>query len=135
MVSEAEQFKEQDTILKEKVESRNKVETYVYSVRSTMIGDEKMKTALGDDAETVDKTTQEGIDWLESADDATRTKEDYDTKHTEIEGILMPLVQKAYQANMPEGMSGMPDGMPDGMPPVPPEGEMHDEGPSISEVD
>jgi len=135
MVSEAEQFKEQDTILKEKVESRNKVETYVYSVRSTMIGDEKMKTALGDDAETVDKTTQEGIDWLESADDATRTKEDYDTKHTEIEGILMPLVQKAYQANMPEGMSGMPDGMPDGMPPVPPEGEMQDEGPSISEVD
>ena len=138
MVSEAEQFKEQDTILKEKVESRNKVETYVYSVRSTMISDEKMKTTLGDDAETVDKTTQEGIDWLESADDATRTKEDYDTKHKEIEGILMPLVQKAYQANIPGGMNmpgGMPGGMPEGMPPVPPEGEMHDEGPSISEVD
>jgi len=139
MVAEAEQFKEQDTILKDKVESRNKIETYVYSVRNTMIGDEKMKTTLGDDAEMVDKTTQECIDWLESADDSTRTKEDYDTKHTEVEGILMPLVQKAYQANMPEGMpSGMPegmDGMPGGMPPVPPEGEMHDEGPSISEVD
>jgi heat shock protein 1/8 len=125
MVSEAEKFKEQDDALKEKVESRNKLETYLYSVRSTMISDEKMKTALGDDAETVDKTTQEGIDWLESEDDSSRTKEDYDNKHKEVEGVLMPLVQKAYQANMPQGGA--------------PQEEKNDgpsnDGPTIDEVD
>ena len=125
MVSEAEQFKEQDDALKEKVESRNKLETYLYSVRSTMISDEKMKTALGDDADTVDKTTQEGIDWLESGDDSSRTKEDYDNKHKEVEGVLMPLVQKAYQANMPQG--GMPQEEKN-------DGPTND-GPTIDEVD
>merc|ERR1711991_992307 len=65
MVKEAEQFKEQDDALKEKVESRNKLESYLFSVRSSMINDEKMKTALGNDADTVDKTTQEGLSWLE----------------------------------------------------------------------
>lgn len=125
MVSEAEKFKEQDDALKEKVESRNKLETYLYSVRSTMISDEKMKTALGADADTVDKTTQEGIDWLESEDDSNRTKEDYDNKHKEIEGVLMPLVQKAYQANMPQG----------GEQQEPPQQTEPDAGPSVEEID
>ena len=129
MVKEAEQFKEQDDALKEKVESRNKLESYLFSVRSSMINDEKMKTALGDDADTVDKTTQEGLSWLEEAEDSNRTKEDYDNKHKEVEGILMPLVQKAYQANMPAGENGgMPNGMPTGEVP-------EDEGPKVEEVD
>ena len=35
----------------------------------------------------------------------------------EVEGQLMPLVQKAYQANMPAGAEGgMPGGMHSGMP-------------------
>merc|ERR1712166_1340956 len=120
MVEEAEKYKEQDDAFKEKVESKNKLESYLFSVRNSMINDEKMKTALGDDAETVDKTTQGGLDWLDEEEDSNRSKEDYDNKHQEVEGILMPLVQKAYQANMPAapegGMPGMPGGMSGGMP-------------------
>ena len=40
-----------------------------------MINDEKMKTALGDDADTVDKTTQEGLSWLEEAEDSYNCEE------------------------------------------------------------
>ena len=126
MVKEAEEFKEQDDALKAKVESRNKLESYLFSVRNTMLSDEKMKTALGDDAETVDKTSQEGLDWLDAEEDANRTQEDYDNKHKEIEGVLMPLVQKAYQSNMPEG--GVPGGMPTN-------DESTDSGPTVEEVD
>lgn len=131
MVKEAEEFKDQDDALKEKVEARNKLESYLFGVRSSMLSDDKMKTALGDDAEVVDKTSQEGLDWLDKEEDVNRTKEDYDTKQKEIEGVLMPMVQKAYQANMPEG--GMPEGgMPEGMP----TGEVpEDEGPKVEEVD
>ncbi len=125
MVAEAEKYKEQDEALKEKVESKNKLESYLFSVRSTMLNDDKMKTALGDDAETVEKTTQEGLDWLDSDEDEGRTKEDYDNKHKEVEGVLMPLVQKAYQSNMPAGQEGaMPTGMPE-----------EDAGPKVEEVD
>ena len=54
MVKEAEEFKEQDDALKEKVESRNKLESYLFSVRSSMLSDDKMKSALGEDADTLD---------------------------------------------------------------------------------
>ena len=114
MIAEAEKYKEQDETLKNRVESRNKLESYLFNVRSSMLSDEKMKTALGEDQTMVDKTSQEGIDWLEMSKDSTRTKEDYDEKMKEVEEILMPLVQKAYQSNMPAG--SMPSGMPSGMP-------------------
>jgi L1 cell adhesion molecule like protein len=132
MVKEAEKFKEQDDALKEKVESRNKLESYLFSVRNSMLSDDKMKEALGDDAETVDKTSQEGLDWLEAEEDSSRTKEDYDNKHQEVEGVLMPLVQKAYQSNMPAGEGGMPGGMPEGMPATE---DPSDSGPKVEEVD
>ena len=124
MVAEAEKFKDQDKAFKEKVESKNKLESYLFSVRNTMLNDEKMKTALGENVETVDKTTQEGLDWLDAKEDSNRSKEDYDNKYKEVEGILMPLVQKAYQSNMPADQGG---GMPEAK-------EQYQE-PNIEEVD
>ena len=114
MVKEGEQFKDEDEAIRRRVESSNKLENYCYSLRSSMLDDSKMKEALGDDASTLDTLTQETLDWVES-DDGTRTAEEYDERYKEVEGTLMPLVQKAYQANMPEGgdaSGGMPGGMP-----------------------
>ena len=82
-----------------RVEARNKLENYCFSVRSTMLNDEKMKSALGEDAETVDKQTQEALDWLDESDE--RTTEEYETRYQELEKVLMPLVQKAYQSTVP----------------------------------
>ena len=139
MIKEAEQYKEQDDILKEKVEAKNKLESYLYSLRSSMLSDDKMKESLGEDAELVDKTSQEGLDWLEKNEE--RTKEDYDNKQKEIEGVLGPIIQKAYQANMSAGgmpAGGVPGGMPGGMPATDmPTGGMPagDDGPAVEEID
>ena len=127
MVEEAEKFKEQDEAVKTKVEARNKLESYLFSVRSSMLSEEKMKTALGDDAETLDKTSQEGLDWLDSGEDSTRTKEDYEAKQKEIEAILMPIVQKAYQSNMPPN-SNNGEATPETMP-------EENSDPSVEEID
>ena len=114
MVSDGEKFKAEDDALREKVESKNKLEGYCYSVRSSMLDDAKMKEALGDDAETLDRVSQEALDWLEEKDMGERSVEEYNEKYTQVESTLMPLVQKAYQANVPSGgeSGGMP-GMPD----------------------
>ena len=132
MVEEAEKFKEQDELVKGKIEAKNSLESYLFGVRNSMLSNDKMKEALGDEAETLDKTSQEGLDWLDSEDDASRTKEDYEAKQKEIEAVLMPIVQKAYQSNMPEG--GMPEG---GMPEtgVPTEENNTDNGPSVEDID
>jgi heat shock protein 1/8 len=108
MVKEAEQYKEADEAVKQRIESRNKLENYCYSLRSTVLDNDNMKQALGDDMNTIDTVTQETLDWLDAEEDCDRTAEDYDSRMKEVEGQLMPLVQKAYQANMPQGS---PDGV------------------------
>ena len=97
MVRDAEKFKDEDEQIRTKVEVKNKLEGYCFSIKNTMLDDEKMKTALGDDRETVDNIIKETLTWLE----ADHTTEEYLTKQKEVEGTLMPIVQKAYAANMP----------------------------------
>jgi len=116
MVEEAEKFKDEDEKMLKRVEARNKLENYCFSVRSTMLNDEKMKSALGEDAETVDKQIQEALDWLDESDE--RTTEEYETRYQELEKVLMPLVQKAYQSTMPQGETE-PESVPEETPSAP----------------
>jgi heat shock 70kDa protein 1/2/6/8 len=101
MVNDAEKFKDEDEKIRLRVEAKNKLENYCYSLRSSMLDDEKMKTALGDDASTLDEETQSTLTWIDE-DDGSRETAEYETKHKELEAKLMPIVQKAYQSNMPE---------------------------------
>lgn len=104
MVSEAEKFKSDDDIVKNRVEAKNKLENYCYNTKSTMLNDEKMKSALGDDYSTVETTINTTLKWLE--DNNHLTMEEYEMKLKEVETLLMPLIQKAYQSNM--SATGMP---------------------------
>ena len=107
MLKEAEQYKADDDKVKAKVEAKNKLEGYCFSTRSSMLEDPKMKAALGDESELVEKTVKDCIEWLE----IDHTTKEYEAKLKEIETVIMPIVQKAYQANMPPG--GASEGMPD----------------------
>jgi len=110
MVSEAEKFKDEDNLLKVKMENKNKLENYCYSIKSSF---DKMSSSLGDDFETVKTTVEETLKWLEESNDYTG--EEYESKYKEVESKLMPLLSKASQSNTPDGENpgGMPGGMPD----------------------
>ena len=119
MVKDAETYKEEDAKVAKQIEAKNKLESYCYQMKTTVVDDEKMKTALADDYDTVKTTVEDAIKWLE--DNLTADTETLDEKRSEVEKVLSPLVQKAYQANAgsmpPGGMPGsMPGGMPGGMP-------------------
>ncbi len=101
MVKEAEKFKDADEKIKAKVEAKNKLEGYCLSVRSSMLDEAKMKSALGDDATNVEETIKETLTWLET----DRTTEEYNEKQKEVEGKLMPLIQKAYQQTKEPGQA------------------------------
>ena len=116
MVEEAEQFKADDEVVRVRIEAKNKLENYCYNVKSTVLSEDKMKSALGSDVETVTKTIDATMKWLDENSNAT--VEEYDAKQKEVEAILMPLIQKAYQASVPGGADANPD-----------------MGPTVSEVD
>ncbi len=106
MVAEAEKFKDDDNKIKDTIEAKNKLEGYCFSVRSSMLENSKMKEALGSDAEVIEKTITDCLAWMEEKQNESSNvslKEEYENKQKEVEGLLMPLIQKAYQANAPEG--------------------------------
>jgi L1 cell adhesion molecule like protein len=133
MVQEAEQYKAEDESHREKIEAKNQLENYAYSMRNT-IEDEKTSGALAaDDKETINKAVQETIDWLDA--NQLAEKEEFEHKMKELEGICNPIITKMYQA-----AGGAPGGMPGGMPDMggmrggAPEGSAGP-GPKIEEVD
>jgi len=109
MVKEAEQFKAQDEAQREIVESKNKLENYAYTIRNT-IKDDKVASKLSEeDKKTIDESSTKTIDWLNNSGNAT--KEEYENKMKELEGIVNPIMTKMYQAN-----GGAPADAPGGFP-------------------
>lgn len=99
MVKEAEKFKADDDKIKLRVEAKNKLENYCYNVKSTVLNEDKMKQALGGDLSTVEKVVEETLQWVEG----DHSTEELEARYKEVEGKLMPLISKAYQANAPQG--------------------------------
>jgi L1 cell adhesion molecule like protein len=106
MISDAEKFKEDDERAQKKVQAKNNLENYIYNVRSTVVNEDKMKTSLGDDHETVSKTVEDTIKWLD--DNKNASTEEFEAKQKEVEAVLMPLIQKAYQASAGEPAPPVP---------------------------
>ena len=112
MVKDAEKFKADDDKIKDKVEAKNKLEHYCYNIKSTVLDEEKMKSALGSDATVVDSTVTDALKWLE--DNESATTEEFAAKLKEVEDKLAPLIAKAYQAGAGSSSStGQEGGMPD----------------------
>ena len=125
MLQEAEKFKADDEKIKVRIEAKNKLENYCYNIKSSVLNEEKMKQALGDDLATVEKTVEETLKWVE--DNGAATTEEFEDKFKQTETLLTPLVSKAYSAGVPPGMpAGAPQDMPTGAPPS---------GPKNDEVD
>merc|ERR1712028_247070 len=134
MVSEAETYKAEDEANKGKVEAKNGLENYCFTMRNTL-QEEKLKEKFeGGDKENIEKAVQDALDWLDK--NQLAEKDEFEAKQKELEGVVNPIMMKVYQAAGGEG--GMPGGggMPDfggggGAPP----GGGGGGGPTVEEVD
>merc|ERR1719401_3386356 len=132
MVQEAEKFKSEDESNKAKIEAKNGLENYCFTMRNTL-NEEKLKDKFeGGDKEKIEKAVQDCLDWLDK--NQLAEKDEFEGKQKELEGIVNPIMMKVYQAaggggGMPEG--GMPGG---GMGGAPPPGAGAG-GPTVEEVD
>ncbi|XP_078606139.1 endoplasmic reticulum chaperone BiP-like [Branchiostoma floridae x Branchiostoma japonicum] len=102
MVSDAERFAEDDKKVKEKVEARNELESYAYSLKNQIGDSEKLGGKLeDDDKEKISEAIEDKISWLESNQDADT--EDFKAKKKELEEVVTPIISKLY-----EGQGGAP---------------------------
>eukprot|EP00922_Rhytidocystis_sp_ex-Travisia-forbesii_P015236 GHVS01022745.1.p1 GENE.GHVS01022745.1~~GHVS01022745.1.p1 ORF type:complete len:688 (+),score=130.48 GHVS01022745.1:85-2064(+) len=111
MLAEAEKYKAEDEQNRERVEAKNALENYCYSMKSSM-NDEKIKDKLDEsDKKNVEEKIKETLDWLEK--NQLAEKEEFEGKQKEVEGVCMPVMTKLYQSGAAGGGGGMPGGMPD----------------------
>lgn len=96
MVREAEEFAEEDKKVKERIDARNGLETYVYNMKNTINDKDKLADKIdSDDKEKIDAALKEALEWLDENQSAE--KEDYEEKLKEVESVCNPIVTKVYQ--------------------------------------
>lgn len=116
-IDDAEKHKDDDKKVKEQIDSRNKLESYVYGIKN-MLSDDKTKEKFSEeDLTSVTNVINDASLWMDNNREAS--KEEYDHKTKEVEDIIQPIVMKLYgqggQGGMPDmsqftgGNGGMPD--------------------------
>lgn len=134
MLSEAEKFKEEDEAEASRVSAKNGLESYAYSLRNTM-NDEKVDEKLdAGDKEKLKAEIDKTVAWLD--DNQQGSKEEYEERQKELEGIANPIMMKFYGSGGAPGAGGMPGGGPGGFPGAGgAPGGGQDDGPTVEEVD
>ena len=125
LVKEAELNKDNDEKIAKRVEAKNGLEQYCYSMRTTL-ADEKLKSVFTDDEKkSVEGKIDETLKWIN--DNPSAEKEDFDAKTKDLEAVFNPIMARVYQqtggnqGGMPDmggmgGMGGMPNFGQGGMP-------------------
>ena len=120
MVEEAEKYAAEDEANKVRIEARNSLENYLYSMKSA-IADEKLASKMsGDDKETVNSKIAESMTWLSS--NQLAEKEELEGKQKEVSDLVTPILQKVSGGAYPQEASSA----------APPSA---DEGPGVEEID
>lgn len=129
MVAEAERYKAEDDANKNRVEAKNGLENYCYSLKSS-IGSEEVKDKIpADEKAKLEAAIDDAIKFLDA--NPAAEKEEYEEKQKALEAIALPILQ-----SMGGGAGGMPDmsGMPGAPGGAPPSADPSS-GPTIEEID
>ncbi|PKY26182.1 78 kDa glucose-regulated protein [Rhizophagus irregularis] len=85
MVEEAEQYAEEDNIQKERIEAKNQLESFAYTIKNQTSDDGKLE---------LDKKISND-DWLNDHSNSA-IKDDFDEKREELQSIINPITTKLY---------------------------------------
>merc|ERR1719287_80917 len=96
MVKEAEDYAEEDKKIKERIDARNGLESYLYNLKNTLEDDEKgvADNISAEDKKELQDLLDETLDWMDENPEAD--KEDYDEKMKEVEQVSNPIMRNVY---------------------------------------
>lgn len=124
MVQEAERYKAEDEVQRERVAAKNALESYAFNMKSA-VEDEGLKGKISEaDKKKVLDKCQEVISWLDS--NTLAEKEEFVHKREELERVCNPIISGLYQGAGAPGAGGFGAQAPKGG---------SGSGPTIEEVD
>mmetsp|Transcript_3712 Transcript_3712/g.8338 ORF Transcript_3712/g.8338 Transcript_3712/m.8338 type:complete len:698 (+) Transcript_3712:767-2860(+) len=97
MLEEAEQYAEEDRKIKDRVDARNGLESYLYNLKNTLDDDSTGGSLPSDDRKELLDIIDETLDWIDDYPEAD--KGEIDTKLRDVENVANPIMRAFYAGN------------------------------------
>jgi len=97
MVREAEEYAEEDKKVKERIDSKNGLESYLYNLKNTLNGDDESGAAdnlSASDKKELEDMIDETLDWMDENPEADA--DEYKEKQKEVEQVANPIMRNMY---------------------------------------
>jgi len=104
MVEEAEKHADEDKKIKARIDARNALEGYAYSLKNTVGDSEKSAKLSAEDKKAIEDAVDEVTSWLD--DHQESEAEEYEQRQKELEGVANPIMKKMYGGGADAGSSG-----------------------------
>ena len=105
MVEEAAQYADEDKVLKDNIDCRNGLESYLYNLKNTLEDDGTEGNISAVDKKDLQDITEEALDWM--GDNADAEKDECLAKQKEIENLANPIMRNLYSGGGDDGGDGM----------------------------
>ncbi|KAI1066005.1 ATPase with role in protein import into the ER [Fusarium irregulare] len=97
MVAEAEKYAEEDKATRERIEARNGLENYAFSLKNQVNDEEGLGGKIDEEEkETILDAVKETNEWLEEHG-ADATAEDFEEQKEKLSNVAYPITSKMYQ--------------------------------------
>ncbi|KAL6102395.1 hspa1l [Pungitius sinensis] len=120
MLQDADKYKAEDDLQRDRVSAKNSLESYAYSVSSSLRDENLTARVSAEDLKKVTEKCEETVAWLEN--NQLAEKEEYQHKQEELEKVCKPVISKLHQGGRPGGSCGE-------------QARAGSQGPTIEEVD
>ncbi|XP_061610958.1 heat shock 70 kDa protein 1 [Phyllopteryx taeniolatus] len=99
MVDDAQKYKAEDELQRDKIAAKNALESYAFNVKSS-VQDEKLAAKLSEeDMKTMMDKCEQTLSWLEN--NQLADKDEFQHKQKELERVCQPIISKLYQGAGP----------------------------------
>ncbi|UJR10044.1 hypothetical protein I4U23_014266 [Adineta vaga] len=100
MVSDAEKFKKDDELQRDRISAKNSLEDYCLRMQST-IGDAQISSKLSsDDKNKIEELVKSTLSWIES--NQLAAIDEFEHKRKEVENVCSPIMTKLHGENGPQ---------------------------------
>lgn len=109
MVEEAKEYADEDRKIKERVDARNGLESYLFNLKNTLEdeGRNLAENLSGQDLKDLTDTIEEAMDWMDENPEAD--KDEMEAKQKEVENVANPIMRDLYNNNGGGGSNGDED--------------------------
>ena len=97
MIKDSEKYEAEDRAIKERIDTKNQFENYIYQMKNSVEDKQKLADKISEeDKSAILDAITDAQDWLNANMDAE--KDELDDKLKELQSVCDPVIQQVYQS-------------------------------------